>query len=156
MTSKEHRDLRGFGKRLKGLEPSTFCMASRRSSQLSYSREVVEYKPLSAAGSVWPRAVAGAIASAVAIPAQRSDRRPSTGRPVGGVAGSAPRDSQADRFEVASVRAHIRLNDSYGAYGAGWLPFGRQECGQMLLMGRGRVTDLHHHIIRFSAGGQRR
>src|SRR6476659_6438844 len=25
-------------KRLKGLEPSTFCMASRRSSQLSYSR----------------------------------------------------------------------------------------------------------------------
>lgn len=27
-------------KRLKGFEPSTFCMASRRSSQLSYSREV--------------------------------------------------------------------------------------------------------------------
>jgi hypothetical protein len=25
-------------KRLKGLEPSNFCMASRRSSQLSYSR----------------------------------------------------------------------------------------------------------------------
>jgi hypothetical protein len=35
---------RGFpAKRLKGLEPSTFCMASRRSSQLSYSREVAEY-----------------------------------------------------------------------------------------------------------------
>ena len=31
--------LRAFSiKRLKGLEPSTFCMASRRSSQLSYSR----------------------------------------------------------------------------------------------------------------------
>jgi hypothetical protein len=30
---------RGFRpKRLKGFEPSTFCMASRRSSQLSYSR----------------------------------------------------------------------------------------------------------------------
>ncbi len=28
-------------KRLKGLEPSTFCMASRRSSQLSYSRRSV-------------------------------------------------------------------------------------------------------------------
>ena len=28
----------GFPKRLKGFEPSTFCMASRRSSQLSYSR----------------------------------------------------------------------------------------------------------------------
>jgi hypothetical protein len=27
-----------MGKRLKGFEPSTFCMASRRSSQLSYSR----------------------------------------------------------------------------------------------------------------------
>lgn len=26
-------------KRLKGFEPSTFCMASRRSSQLSYIRE---------------------------------------------------------------------------------------------------------------------
>jgi hypothetical protein len=32
-------DLRGFWKRMKGLEPSTFCMASRRSSQLSYIRE---------------------------------------------------------------------------------------------------------------------
>ncbi len=31
--------------RLKGLEPSTFCMASRRSSQLSYSRERDEYNP---------------------------------------------------------------------------------------------------------------
>jgi hypothetical protein len=31
--------LQGFyEERLKGLEPSTFCMASRRSSQLSYSR----------------------------------------------------------------------------------------------------------------------
>ena len=29
----------GFPKRMKGLEPSTFCMASRRSSQLSYIRE---------------------------------------------------------------------------------------------------------------------
>jgi hypothetical protein len=28
----------GFLKRLMGLEPTTFCMASRRSSQLSYSR----------------------------------------------------------------------------------------------------------------------
>jgi hypothetical protein len=31
-------------KRLKGLEPSTFCMASRRSSQLSYSRESGHYR----------------------------------------------------------------------------------------------------------------
>jgi hypothetical protein len=39
-------DLEGFpDKRLKGLEPSTFCMASRRSSQLSYSREGAEYNP---------------------------------------------------------------------------------------------------------------
>ncbi len=27
-----------FSKRLMGFEPTTFCMASRRSSQLSYSR----------------------------------------------------------------------------------------------------------------------
>ena len=39
-------DYQGFSnKRLKGLEPSTFCMASRRSSQLSYSRGAVEYNP---------------------------------------------------------------------------------------------------------------
>ena len=31
------------GKRLKGFEPSTFCMASRRSSQLSYSRARAQY-----------------------------------------------------------------------------------------------------------------
>ena len=31
-------------KRLKGLEPSTFCMASRRSSQLSYSRKSGHYR----------------------------------------------------------------------------------------------------------------
>ena len=33
----------GFSKRMKGLEPSTFCMASRRSSQLSYIREGGNY-----------------------------------------------------------------------------------------------------------------
>jgi hypothetical protein len=31
-------DLRGFWKRMMGLEPTTFCMASRCSSQLSYIR----------------------------------------------------------------------------------------------------------------------
>jgi hypothetical protein len=42
----ETRATRGFPeKRLKGLEPSTFCMASRRSSQLSYSRTRGEYSP---------------------------------------------------------------------------------------------------------------
>jgi hypothetical protein len=35
--------MHAFAKRLKGFEPSTFCMASRRSSQLSYSREGAEY-----------------------------------------------------------------------------------------------------------------
>jgi hypothetical protein len=32
-------DLQALSERMKGLEPSTFCMASRRSSQLSYIRE---------------------------------------------------------------------------------------------------------------------
>jgi hypothetical protein len=37
---------RGFdAKRLKGFEPSTFCMASRRSSQLSYSRTKGDSSP---------------------------------------------------------------------------------------------------------------
>src|SRR3954454_5403414 len=31
--------------RMKGLEPSTFCMASRRSSQLSYIRVGRQYSP---------------------------------------------------------------------------------------------------------------
>jgi hypothetical protein len=34
----ENRRFAGTSKRLMGLEPTTFCMASRRSSQLSYSR----------------------------------------------------------------------------------------------------------------------
>ena len=38
--------MRAFrGKRMKGLEPSTFCMASRRSSQLSYIRGGGDYSP---------------------------------------------------------------------------------------------------------------
>ena len=36
---------RPFRKRLMGFEPTTFCMASRRSSQLSYSRKGAEYSP---------------------------------------------------------------------------------------------------------------
>ncbi len=35
---KEAPQTRGFSKRLMGLEPTTYCMASSRSSQLSYSR----------------------------------------------------------------------------------------------------------------------
>jgi hypothetical protein len=36
---------RGFAKkRLMGFEPTTFCMASRRSSQLSYSRARRKYR----------------------------------------------------------------------------------------------------------------
>src|SRR3954469_21620729 len=41
----ESADLQEFWKRLMGLEPTTFCMASRRSSQLSYSRASGEYSP---------------------------------------------------------------------------------------------------------------
>jgi hypothetical protein len=32
--------------RMMGFEPTTFCMASRRSSQLSYIRERPQYSPL--------------------------------------------------------------------------------------------------------------
>jgi hypothetical protein len=41
-----------LGKRLKGFEPSTFCMASRRSSQLSYSRTraILSRRPAPVAG----------------------------------------------------------------------------------------------------------
>ena len=43
---------RGFPKkRLMGFEPTTFCMASRRSSQLSYSRAMAD--------SIWPALKSG-------------------------------------------------------------------------------------------------
>jgi hypothetical protein len=42
-TRKRPAKCRPSAKRLKGFEPSTFCMASRRSSQLSYSRRPAEY-----------------------------------------------------------------------------------------------------------------
>gem|GEM_PF-5691072 len=42
-SNKKPRITGAFMKRLKGLEPSTFCMASRRSSQLSYIRERRQY-----------------------------------------------------------------------------------------------------------------
>ena len=41
-TTKKTCKCRPSRKRLKGFEPSTFCMASRRSSQLSYSRALGE------------------------------------------------------------------------------------------------------------------
>ncbi len=40
----------GSGKRLMGFEPTTFCMASRRSSQLSYSRMVAMLPPAQLVG----------------------------------------------------------------------------------------------------------
>ncbi len=48
---------RGFlEERLMGFEPTTFCMASRRSSQLSYSRANGEYSPGPAAPDALCRA----------------------------------------------------------------------------------------------------
>jgi hypothetical protein len=41
--NKKGLQMQPFSKRLKGFEPSTFCMASRRSSQLSYSRTRAQY-----------------------------------------------------------------------------------------------------------------
>jgi hypothetical protein len=46
---------RGFeAKRLMGFEPTTFCMASRRSSQLSYSRIERDYRR-----AAWDHSVRG-------------------------------------------------------------------------------------------------
>ena len=52
------------GKRMKGLEPSTFCMASRRSSQLSYIRASAEYR----SAEIIARALRGALPSRVRDP----------------------------------------------------------------------------------------
>ena len=45
-----------------GFEPTTFCMASRRSSQLSYSRASGEFYPRSAEASVAPETSTTALA----------------------------------------------------------------------------------------------
>jgi hypothetical protein len=47
-------DLRGFWKRMMGLEPTTFCMASRRSSQLSYIRATASIASVFGYSSGWP------------------------------------------------------------------------------------------------------
>ena len=53
--------------RVMGLEPTTFCMASRRSSQLSYTRE---------AGGVYRPAAGGSIAEGAAAALRRPARDP--------------------------------------------------------------------------------
>ena len=55
-----HNDEARFGdelraKRLMGFEPTTFCMASRRSSQLSYSRTMAHHSPVVACGTAGQR-----------------------------------------------------------------------------------------------------
>jgi hypothetical protein len=53
--SEKSRAEQGFSeKRMKGLEPSTFCMASRRSSQLSYIRASGDYRGAGRRG-LWPQ-----------------------------------------------------------------------------------------------------
>jgi hypothetical protein len=42
-THEKGLQIQAFRKRLMGFEPTTFCMASRRSSQLSYSRTRAQY-----------------------------------------------------------------------------------------------------------------
>jgi hypothetical protein len=64
-------------KRLKGLEPSTFCMASRRSSQLSYSRALAGIL----AAHRRPRAEAAAARAGIMGP-MRARAMPYVGRRV--------------------------------------------------------------------------
>ena len=70
---------------MKGLEPSTFCMASRRSSQLSYIRGSAEYRArhgVSARPVAAPGGSARAISTAFGV-----TRSPASARPP-----SAPRE----------------------------------------------------------------
>jgi hypothetical protein len=73
-------------KRLKGFEPSTFCMASRRSSQLSYSRvEATRYRPARPEGVeapirlLWPGGGVFGAADDAALKGADRDAEPSTG-----------------------------------------------------------------------------
>src|SRR5512145_1117292 len=96
----ELTDLQGLLERLKGLEPSTFCMASRRSSQLSYSRK--SSASIATAGrSPWPvREACGPSACCgprpPSGPCGRGRRRPSRRRGRGG---------RRSRCDVPSSRA---------------------------------------------------
>ena len=68
---------------MKGLEPSTFCMASRRSSQLSYIRASPEYSPAVRSGATgracrYRRLMLGAVMSLVALAVPILDPLPTT------------------------------------------------------------------------------
>ena len=65
-------------KRMKGLEPSTFCMASRRSSQLSYIRGRGNYS--GDPDAVSRRVAATSRAQRAAVSGSRSTTRSKTAR----------------------------------------------------------------------------
>jgi hypothetical protein len=76
---------------MKGLEPSTFCMASRRSSQLSYIREGTQYRSAVCAARALPSVLRSGLARPPDVPgaalADRGKPRWVGGQlPVGGVA----------------------------------------------------------------------
>lgn len=62
-------------KRMMGLEPTTFCMASRRSSQLSYIRVVGRHDSNRTAGYSWSGGISAAIGG---LRRSRSSRRDSS------------------------------------------------------------------------------
>jgi hypothetical protein len=63
------------GKRLMGFEPTTFCMASRRSSQLSYSRASGEFYPRSGEASAAPERPAWGLAGGGGLARVREETR---------------------------------------------------------------------------------
>ena len=88
-------------KRLIGFEPTTFCMASRRSSQLSYSRTGRAFYPRKR--EPWPPA---ARSCAIAVPRDGSDprgrSRPSRRR-TGGTGRTKPKPGLPDPSGSASA-----------------------------------------------------
>ena len=60
---------------MKGLEPSTFCMASRRSSQLSYIRVAAQYNAAPAAQTRTPPGRPSSTTNRVSVEAGTSRAR---------------------------------------------------------------------------------
>ena len=105
--------VRGFREeRMKGLEPSTFCMASRRSSQLSYIRAAAS----SIATRIWPLGSGQYIQFMADSPTERRSRTPLPSRKDGKTPTANARQP-ASRADSAGARRAAILDDRPGPPG---------------------------------------
>ncbi len=109
-----------------GFEPTTFCMASRRSSQLSYSRTAAKYTD---AGDGRRTAPDSAIAPTQASPARQLERWPSVDRttaPSGASSGDHRRRLNAPTHRMMKSRVCGRARRTDRLFRTGRNRFGNR------------------------------